>query len=158
MRFSELLGRSKRRTPMKVWLTLSILCLACACRAPGPRPIARGGHLEFLEPQRVIKVEELAGGGHQVSFERAARYFAVDRDGSPDPGGLLAFAKKAVTSGKPVYATVRTGQKVVAAAPRPVRVRRGRRVRVVGRPAAKVVASRPTLLVRLAYTPDPRSK
>ena len=142
---------------MRALLALSIICLTCGCRAPGPRHTVRGGHLEFLEPQRIIKVEKDAAGNHHVSLERAARYLVIERDGSSDPRGLLAFANKAVTSEKPVYATVRTGQKVVAAAPRPVRVRRGRRVKVVGRPAAKVVASRPTLLVRLAHTPDHRA-
>lgn len=115
---------------MNAIVPLLALSLLNACAGPSPH-VARPS--DFLH-ERITRVADEVDGPVEVGFEHSQRRFYIDPVASPGHVAMIAFAKAAQASGKPVYATV---------APQG--------------PRTKGDDGPPFVLVRIADTPDPAS-
>ena len=74
---------------------------------PKRRNICIYGELEFLQPQRIVAIEEVAGEVFVVSLEQSARYFAAEPSTMLRPNRVTAASlREMMASGAPVYASV----------------------------------------------------
>jgi hypothetical protein len=111
---------------MNTYAPLLAFSLLAACAgSPAARPS------DFLH-ERITHVRDAVDGPVEVGFEHTQRSLVIDPVASPDHLAMIAFAKAAQASGKPVYATV---------APQG--------------PRTKLDDGPDFVLIRLADTPDP---
>lgn len=118
------------------WLPAALVVLA-ACSGSSNEPMRSVDRSDLARPsdhfrERIVRVDDAVDGPVVVDFEFSQRRFVIDPVASPDHARMIAFAKAAMVSAKPVYATV---------APTGART--------------KGDDGPPFVLIRLADTPDP---
>src|SRR5262245_38632168 len=109
-------------------LLLAVLLAGCAS---GPDTGTRQLH------ERIVRLDAGPSGATYVGFEQSALAFVILREDA----AMLAFAREAMASGKPVYATVPRAQGPKEPAPATA--------------AETDLQLRAMAVRRLAYTPDP---
>ena len=115
-------------------LALLALCTVTGCCTTSGAHLPAPGTLEFLQPQAVVAVDALEGGGSWISFDTSARYFRIAPALSPEAPALLERARASMESGRKIHVTV-----------------------WVDAPLGPDGERLPPVLVRIESTPDPRA-